>query len=100
MTYTDINSGTSKALAEAAKVLKFFWIDDVWVTGYLAKFLQIEHQVTKLSYIHRHIGKNFLNFFLIGCVPYVMPCNFPQYNHLIAGLYEIFHDEIGPVTSA
>ena len=37
--------GTSKAVVEAAKTVRFFWIDDVWVTGYIAKHLKIEHQV-------------------------------------------------------
>jgi len=38
------NPGTSKAIAEAASEVKFFWIDDVWVTGYIAKHLKILHQ--------------------------------------------------------
>ena len=36
--------GTAKAIAEAAQEVKFFWIDDVWVTGYIAEHLGIEHQ--------------------------------------------------------
>ena len=39
------NPGTSKAIAKAASEVKFFWIDDVWVTGYIAKHLKILHQV-------------------------------------------------------
>ena len=40
------NPGTSAAIASAAKQVKFFWIDDVWVTGYIAKHLNIVHQVS------------------------------------------------------
>ena len=36
--------GTAGLLAEVAKTTKFFWIDDAWVTGYLADILGIEHQ--------------------------------------------------------
>ena len=36
--------GTARRLAEAATTSEFFWIDDVWVTGYLAKKLEIKHQ--------------------------------------------------------
>lgn len=38
------NPGTARKLAEAAQTNRFFWIDDVWVTGYLAKALKIQHQ--------------------------------------------------------
>ena len=37
------NPGTAGALAEAATNLKFFWIDDAWVTGYIAGDLNITH---------------------------------------------------------
>ena len=35
--------GTAAAIMEAATKVKFFWIDDVWVTGYIAEHLQINH---------------------------------------------------------
>jgi len=38
-----LNPGTAKKLAEVAQTTKFFWIDDAWVTGILAKKLGIEH---------------------------------------------------------
>eukprot|EP00092_Neocalanus_flemingeri_P033683 GFUD01036616.1.p1 GENE.GFUD01036616.1~~GFUD01036616.1.p1 ORF type:complete len:397 (+),score=103.23 GFUD01036616.1:92-1282(+) len=38
------NPGTANRLAKAAQTNRFFWIDDVWVTGYLAKALKIQHQ--------------------------------------------------------
>ena len=42
------NPGTAAALARAATSVKFFWIDDVWVTGYIASFLNIHHlDITK-----------------------------------------------------
>ena len=34
---------TAARLAEKAQNVKFFWIDDVWVTGYLAQDLNITH---------------------------------------------------------
>ena len=37
--------GTSRAISEASQELTFFWIDDVWVSGYIAEHLKIEHQV-------------------------------------------------------
>ena len=40
--------GTSQAISDAAQDVPFFWIDDVWVTGSIAKHLQIEHQVTDI----------------------------------------------------
>ena len=39
------NPGTARAIAEAAKVVRFVRMEDVWVTGYIAKYLHIEHQV-------------------------------------------------------
>ena len=30
-------------MVEAATRVKFFWIDDVWVTGYIARHLDITH---------------------------------------------------------
>ena len=35
--------GTAAAIVEAATRLKFFWIDDAWVTGYIAGDLNITH---------------------------------------------------------
>ena len=40
-----LNPGTAAALAEAAQHIKFLWIDDAWVTGYIAAYLNITHQV-------------------------------------------------------
>ena len=37
--------GTSQAITEAAQVVRFFWIDDVWVSGLIAEHLKIQHQV-------------------------------------------------------
>ena len=37
------NPGTAAAMVEAATRLRFFWIDDVWVTGYIARDLNITH---------------------------------------------------------
>ena len=34
---------TARAIADAATRVKFFWIDDVWVTGYIARHLNITH---------------------------------------------------------
>ena len=31
--------GTSRAISEASQELAFFWIDDVWVSGYIAEQL-------------------------------------------------------------
>ena len=44
--------GTSQAISEAAQVVRFFWIDDVWVSGFIAEHLKIQHQVGELT---RHI---------------------------------------------
>ena len=41
--------GTSQAITDAAQVVRFFWIDDVWVTGYIAEHLKIEHQVSEVT---------------------------------------------------
>ena len=35
---------TAMRLAAVAQTARFFWIDDVWVTGYLARELGIQHQ--------------------------------------------------------
>ena len=35
--------GTAAAIVEAATRLKFLWIDDAWVTGYIARDLNITH---------------------------------------------------------
>ena len=32
--------------ARAAQRVKFLWVDDAWVTGFLAQHLQIKHHVT------------------------------------------------------
>ena len=40
-----LTPATAAAIVEAAKHVKFLWIDDVWVTGYLPAFLNITHQV-------------------------------------------------------
>ena len=40
-----LNPGTAAALAEAAQHIKFLWIDDAWVTGYIAAYLNITLQV-------------------------------------------------------
>ena len=32
-------------IARAAQWVKFLWIDDAWVTGFIAQHLQIKHQV-------------------------------------------------------
>ena len=37
--------GTSRAISEASQVVRFFWIDDVWVSGFIADHLKIQHQV-------------------------------------------------------
>ena len=34
---------TAAAIVDAATRLKFFWIDDAWVTGYIAEDLNITH---------------------------------------------------------
>ena len=36
--------GTARKLAAVAQRTRFFWIDDVWVTGYLARELGIQQQ--------------------------------------------------------
>ena len=42
---------TAANIAEAAKHVKFFWIDDAWVTGYIRKYLNIGLEVnTTLTY--------------------------------------------------
>ena len=54
-----LNPGTAAALAEAAQHIKFLWIDDAWVTGYIAAFLNITLQVTvktqMLCFVHSYI---------------------------------------------
>ena len=42
------NPGTAGQIAKASPVVKHFWIDDVWITGYIAKHLEIEHQVLRV----------------------------------------------------
>ena len=39
-----LNPTTAAALVEAAQKVPFLWIDDAWVTGYLARYLNITHQ--------------------------------------------------------
>ena len=41
--------GTSQAITEAAQVVSFFWIDDVWVSGLIAQHLEIQHQVIVIT---------------------------------------------------
>ena len=36
---------TAAAIVEASRHIKFLWIDDAWVTGYIAAYLNITHQV-------------------------------------------------------
>ena len=40
-----LTPGTAAAIVEAAQHIKFLWIDDAWVTGYIAAYLNITHQV-------------------------------------------------------
>ena len=42
-TYHITNVKTAKLLVAAAATKKFFWIDDVFVTGYVAKSIGIRH---------------------------------------------------------
>ena len=39
------NPGTGRAIAEAARVVRFLWLEDVWLTGYIAQYLHIQHLV-------------------------------------------------------
>ena len=39
---------TAASIAEAAKYVKFLWIDDAWVTGYIRDHLNISLQVLYL----------------------------------------------------
>ena len=41
--------GTSQAITEAAQVVRFFWIDDVLVSGLIAQHLKIQHQVIVIT---------------------------------------------------
>jgi len=43
------NPRTSKALVDASKITHFVWIDDAWVTGYLAQTANITH-----THLNRH----------------------------------------------
>ncbi|XP_023334739.1 LARGE xylosyl- and glucuronyltransferase 2 [Eurytemora carolleeae] len=43
-----LNPGTSARLVVAAQTTKFLWIDDAWVTGYIAKKLKIKQLDIKL----------------------------------------------------
>ena len=49
--------GTSQAISEAAQVVRFFWIDDVWVSGFIAEHLKIQHQVREIKR-HTRLGVN------------------------------------------
>ena len=40
---------TAASIAEAAKYVKFLWIDDAWVTGYIRDHLNISIQVSQIS---------------------------------------------------
>ena len=44
------NPGTARAIAEAARVVRFLWLEDVWLTGYIAQYLHIEHLVGDSSF--------------------------------------------------
>ena len=37
--------GTAAAIVKVAQQMRFFWVDDAWVTGYIAGRLNISHQV-------------------------------------------------------
>jgi len=54
------NPQTSNALVEASKVTPFVWIDDAWVTGYLAETVNITH--TKLNNYFTLSGQRFALF--------------------------------------
>ena len=41
------NPGTARLIAEAAQEVQFFRMEDVWVSGYIAQYLDIELQVSK-----------------------------------------------------
>ena len=56
--------GTSQAISEAAQVVRFFWIDDVWVSGFIAEHLKIQHQVREIT---RHIFIRVKLIFSGGC---------------------------------
>ena len=48
-----LTPATAAAMVEAAKHIRFLWIDDAWVTGYIAAALNITHQVSdKWSCVH------------------------------------------------
>ena len=65
------NPGTARAIAEAARVVRFLWLEDVWLTGYIAQYLHIQHQVGDSSrdnigiYTLRQWSLNFLKKELI-----------------------------------
>ena len=40
---------TAASIVEAAKHVKFLWIDDAWVTGYIRDYLNISIQVSQIS---------------------------------------------------
>ena len=44
-----LTPATAAAMVEAAKHIRFLWIDDAWVTGYIAAALNITHQVSLRS---------------------------------------------------
>ena len=57
--------GTSQAISEAAQVVRFFWVDDVWVSGYIAEHLKIEHQVKEIRQIIISLDSfNFYSFII------------------------------------
>ena len=70
--------GTSRAISEASQELTFFWIDDVWVSGYIAQHLKIEHQVL-IDVIHWQVSgkvskkhKELIEFYIWGPHPYMV----------------------------
>ena len=62
--------GTAGEIAKAAQSVKFFWIEDAWITGYIAKHLKIEHQVNilylKSSTKNKHL-KGFFELLIYLC---------------------------------
>ena len=71
------NPGTARAIAEAAKVVRFVRMEDVWVTGYIAKYLHIQHQVMSLLYLNILVFHKF-NLILIIQKCAVEWCGFTQ----------------------
>ena len=45
-----LTPSTAAAIVEAAKHLRFVWVDDAWVTGYIATYLNITLQVSVIEW--------------------------------------------------